>query len=196
MKHICKYTLNILSALVIFLISLNVSAQTQYQKGPFTPENAPIAPEWKIAKWIKGEGSSLADLKGQVVIIDFFQLWCPGCNKFSIPLMSLWEKEFAPEISSKKLSLISIHTVFEGHEYQTNKRLQKFIKEKKFGHPVGVDNQSPVSRLPDTMRTYQTYGTPEMAFIDKKGRLRFQKFGYFDPEWATTFVRQLLSEKS
>jgi len=129
-------------------------------------------------------------------VVEFFQLWCPGCNKFSIPLMSHWHKEFAEEIADGRLVLISIHTVFEGHDYQNNDRLREFVREKGMQHSVAVDQQSPVHRLPDTMRAYNTGGTPEMAFIDRRGRLRYQKFGWFDPDWATGLIGEMLYEKS
>ena len=189
----------IFTLLIFIIFCSNVitlaSGQSQYQRGPYQKSEASKAPEWNISEWMKGPGKSLSDLKGQVVIIDFFQLWCPGCNKFSIPLMAQWEKEFAIEIETQKLTLLSIHTVFEGHSYQTNTRLKEYIKEKNFNHPVGVDNQTPGKRFPDTMIKYRTRGTPEMAFIDKWGNLRFQQFGYFDPVWATNYVRMLLLEK-
>ena len=57
-----------------------------------------MAPEWVISEWINGTGVSLSDLKGKVVIVEFFQLWCPGCNRFSIPLMKKWNRTFKKEI--------------------------------------------------------------------------------------------------
>ena len=36
--------------------------------------------------------------------------------------------------------------------------------------------------------------SPEMTFIDEQGRLRFPKFGYFDPVAATRFIKVLLDE--
>lgn len=170
------------------------SSERQFQRGPFSAHEAPKAPEWEVTEWVVGEGTTLSELQGKVVVIDFFQLWCPGCNKFSIPLMSFWEDEFKAEIEAGKLVLISIHTVFEGHSYQTVEKLRTYVKEKKIRHPVGVDRHADGKRLPETMIRYNTNGTPEMAFIDKKGRLRFQKFGYFDPDWATKFVRDLMNE--
>jgi len=44
------------------------------------------------------------------------------------------------------------------------------------------------------MRSYQTRGTPEIAMIDKEGYIRFQKFGYFEPEFGEKVIRALLSE--
>jgi thiol-disulfide isomerase/thioredoxin len=153
------------------------------------------APEWVVSEWINGSGVSLADLKGKVVIVEFFQLWCPGCNSFSIPLMKRWsEDSFAKEIKSGKLAMLSIHTVFEGHDYQNPTKLKSFIKEKQIHHLVGIDAYKNGARTPETMRKYRTGGTPSMAFIDKKGQLRFQKLGSFDPFAAEMFIRMLLEE--
>ena len=75
------------------------------------------APEWAVSEWINGGGVTLDEFKGKVVIVEFFQLWCPGCNSFSIPLMKEWSSTFRNEIASGDLMLLSIHTVFEGHSY-------------------------------------------------------------------------------
>lgn len=152
------------------------------------------APSWEISEWINSPPLKIEDLRGQVVIIDFFQLWCPGCNSFSIPLMHHWEQVFASEKESQKLSFVSIHTVFEGHRYQNPQRLRKFLKDKQITHPVGIDRNIKGQFIPVTMQRYKTRGTPEMAIIDKKGRIRFQNFGYFDPRKAEALIRKLLAE--
>lgn len=153
------------------------------------------APEWEVSEWINGPGVSLADLKGKVVIVEFFQLWCPGCNNFSIPLMKRWsESSFAEEIKSGKLALLSIHTVFEGHDYQNPEKLRSFVKEKKIHHLVGIDVYKNGGKTPETMKKYKTGGTPTMTFIDKNGHVRFQKLGGFDPFAAEMFIRMLIEE--
>ncbi len=173
-----------LSVLLFFIAPQAIAAQE-------APKNAPA---WDIAEWINSPRLNLDTLKGRVVIIDFFQLWCPGCNSFSIPLLKTWKKTFAKEITEKRLIVISIHTVFEGHRYQTTKRLRTFLKEKGITHPVGVDRHVKNARLPETMKRYATRGTPEMAFIDKAGKIRFQKFGFFEPKVAENLLRRLLAE--
>jgi len=152
-----------------------------------------LAPEWDIAEWINSEPVRLSDLKGQVVVIDFFQLWCPGCKSFSIPLTLQWEKDFANEIANDQMKIVSIHTVFEGHQHQTIERLRKFVEEKGFGHPVGHDRHDISDRLPNTMILYGTRGTPEIAIIDKEGRIAYQKIGFFDPDEKAALVRELLA---
>ena len=154
------------------------------------------APQWDIAEWLNGDGGNVDALRGKVIVVDFFQLWCPGCIAFSIPLMNQWEKDFADEIAAGRLAFVSIHTVFEGHGYQTPKRLRRFIRDKKILHPVGIDRHRDGSHVPETMRRYRTRGTPEMAIIDAAGMIRFQKFGFFEPADGKALIRRLLAETS
>ena len=150
------------------------------------------APSLETEKWFNSSPLTLEDLKGNVVVIEFFQLWCPGCNKFSIPLMTKWRDESFS--SEDDIKFISIHTVFEGHEYQTNKRLKYFIKEKGITHPVAVDKHIEGRHTPVTMTKYRTRGTPCIAIIDKRGIVRFKYFGGFKTEPVENFIRELLKE--
>lgn len=152
------------------------------------------APEWDLSGWLNGDGGSIAGNKGKVIVIDFFQLWCPGCNKFSGPLMKHWQQVFADDIKSGHLQMVKIHTVFEGHKYQNNDRLKAYIKEKQIALPVGLDRHKEGSHLPETMLRYNTRGTPETAVIDKNGVIRFQEFGFFEYEKVQTMIRELLNE--
>jgi thiol-disulfide isomerase/thioredoxin len=152
------------------------------------------APQWEILEWINGDGGNVDTLKGKVIVIDFFQLWCPGCNKFSGPLMQYWQQKFAADIAAGRLVMVKIHTVFEGRNYQTVKRLKRYVKDKGITIPVGVDRHIARRRLPETMRRYNTKGTPEMAIIDKDGMIRFQQFGYFKPETVEPMLVRMLEQ--
>lgn len=180
----------------LFIFVLLATLATIFVNAPLPAQAGPRkAPQWDISEWLNSPGLELSQLRGKVVIVEFFQMWCPGCNKFSIPLIEHWKNTvFAREIDSGKLVIVSIHTVFEGHGYQTPKRLKRFLKEKGITHPVGVDRHADGQRIPETMRRYNTGGTPEMAFIDKQGNIRFQKFGFFEPDHGEALVRQMLNE--
>ena len=173
---------------IIFLVFTTMSSPIEAEQK--------IAPEWDVSEWINGNGTTLADLKGSVVVVEFFQLWCPGCNRFSIPLMERWHQVFAEDIDSERLVMVSIHTVFEGHEHQNPARLKAFLEEKGITHLVGIDRHKDGDEIPETMKRYNTRGTPEMAFIDKQGRLKFQHFGGFNVDRAEQYLRQLLDESS
>ena len=148
------------------------------------------APEWAVSEWLNGDPGSLADQRGRVVLIDFFQLWCPGCRRFSIPLFQRWDEKYGDR---DDVLILSIHTVFEGHDQQTPERLREFIETWKITHPVGVDAYEKGDETPTTMRRYRTGGTPHVVIIDKTGRIVFSHFGSFNETWAESFIDALLA---
>jgi thiol-disulfide isomerase/thioredoxin len=183
--------------LILFLgvLSSFANSGSGAQLNPFNLSDPLIgkkAPSLETEAWFNSTPLNLSDLKGKVVIIEFFQLWCPGCNNFSIPLMNRWRDEtFGTE---QDIKFISVHTVFEGHEYQTNERLEYFIKEKGMTHPVAVDRHTEGRLTPVTMTKYRTRGTPCIAIIDKQGVVRFKYFGGFKTGPVENFIRELLKE--
>jgi len=50
------------------------------------------APELAVGEWVKGEPVTLAELKGKVVLLDFWGLWCGPCRKAMPKLVELHEK--------------------------------------------------------------------------------------------------------
>ncbi len=51
-------------SLIIFSLACNVALAQNRN-----------APEWVVSEWINGPGVTLDELKGRVVIVEFFQLW-------------------------------------------------------------------------------------------------------------------------
>jgi len=184
------FTPTITTALLALLCFSNtMSAETPPLEGVVSPRPAP---EWDISQWLNGYPGTLKSNQDRVIVIDFFQLWCPGCNTFTGPLMQQWQGRFSEEIASGDLVLLKIHTVFEGHDYQNVHRLKKYLVEKGITLPVGVDRHLGNDHLPETKKRYQTRGTPEVVMIDREGMIRFQRFGWFDPAKAERYIDSLL----
>jgi len=157
----------------------------------FVRQPAP-APEWRIAEWINGDPGSLADHRGKVILIEFFQLWCPGCKRFSVPLFNRWHERYGQR---DDVLVVSIHTVFEGHDYQSAERLREFVEVWGIEHPVGIDTPGAEGgEVPETMRHYRTGGTPYVVIVDRRGLQRFRHLGGFDEQAVETFIDQLLDE--
>jgi len=150
------------------------------------------APDWEISAWFNDDPGSLRDQRGRVVLIGFFQLWCPGCKEFSIPLFRRWSELYGDR---EDVVIVFVHSVFESHDYQSPDHLREFIRENGISHPVGIDAYDVTDDdVPVTMRRYQAGGTPHLAIVDKEGMLRFAHFGIFDPEPAEGFIERLLNE--
>lgn len=159
--------------------------------GGVLPEPRP-APDWVVSEWINGNPGALGQHRGKVVVIHFFQLWCPACNQFSLPVFQRWQERYGPR---GDILIVGIHTVFEGHEHQTPEHLRQFVKQKGIRYPVGIDafdTQQPA--IPVTMLRFDTGGTPHIAIVDKAGQLRFSHFGRFEPAAVEFFIDRLLKE--
>ena len=150
------------------------------------------APELVVSEWVNKDPGSLKNMQGKVVVIDFFQMWCPGCSSFAIPLMFHLEDKYKER---DDIVFLSVHTVFEGHAYQTPDDLKEFIEENGIKHPVGIDDYQEDYTTPITMRRYQTGGTPCITIIDKGGYIRFKKLGGFNKVVAERLIEQLLAQQ-
>ena len=174
----------ILTALLCLTLLPSVGAGSVRQPTP--------APEWRIGEWINGDPGNLADHRGKVVLIEFFQLWCPGCKNFSVPLFKRWHERYGQR---DDVLVVSIHTVFEGHDYQSPERLREFVEIWGIEHPVGIDAfADDGDEVPETMRRYRTGGTPHVAIVDKSGQQRFRHLGRFDEEVVEALIDRLLDE--
>lgn len=182
------------SLILMLLLSMIVQTAVSAEKtgpvfdGVVTPRPAPA---WDIDQWLNSDPGNVDDNLGKVIIIDFFQLWCPGCNTFTGPLMQQWQDRFAEEIDTGNLLIVKIHTVFEGHNYQAVNRLKSYLIEKAITPPVAVDRHHNDHR-PETKLRYRTSGTPEVVIIDREGMIRFQKFGGFDAVATERYIDYLL----
>lgn len=131
------------------------------------------APELAISQWFNTDASpNLTDLRGEVVVIEAFQMLCPGCVSHGLPQAKRIQQSFGDDIT-----LLGIHTVFEHHEAMTPVSLEAFLHEYQITFPVGVDSHTPGVTTPVTMGRYQLRGTPSLVVIDRAGQLRVNAFG-------------------
>ena len=141
-----------------------------------TESTLSTAPELEVTRWFNTETSpSLAGLRGEVVVIEAFQMLCPGCVSHGIPQAQRIQQNFGDDIT-----LLGLHTVFEHHEAMTPVSLEAFLHEYKITFPVGVDAHTPGETTPVTMGRYRLRGTPSLVIIDRAGQLRVNAFGHVD----------------
>ncbi len=155
--------------------------------------NKILAPEWHISDWLNTKKPlSLASLRGQVVLIEAFQMLCPGCVSHGLPMASKAHQIFARH----GLQVIGLHSVFEHHDVQGSKAaLEAFAHEYKIQFPLAIDARDPDNHLPLTMRSYRLRGTPSQILIDREGYIRLHDFGQTDPMVLGAEIMALLNEK-
>ena len=196
MTKATKIGLGVFAALIIIAgiissqsnVSLTNSSNTVPTDGSALPVLANSMPAFTdISRWYNtanGEPLSPDNLKGKVVLVDFWTYSCINCLRTLPFVKSLYEK-YSPE----GFVVVGVHTpefTFEGDP--TN--VGNAIKENGIRYPVALD---------DAYGTWQAYSNqywPAEYLFDSTGKLRHVQFGeghYDDTEQA---VRSLLAEAS
>jgi peroxiredoxin len=155
--------------------------------------SASIAPELQTSEWLNTQRPiTLASLRGKVVVLHTFQIFCPGCVQVGIPQAQRIYQEF----DSQRVAVIGLHTVFEHHPVMGRDALEVFVHEYRLRFPIGIDKyEGKPEGVPLTMRAYQMQGTPTLILIDKSGRIRLHKFGHVSDLSVGFSIGALLSEE-
>ncbi len=120
------------------------------------------APPWKNVAPVGGAPKSMADLRGRVVVLDFWATWCGPCRLVAPRLSSLQAR-----FGAQGLSVVGI----TGDEAEV---AAAFALRTDMKYPTVVDAQG------DTSRAYGISSLPTLFVIDKRGVVRDVAIG-FDP---------------
>src|SRR3989338_2253577 len=126
----------------------------------------PKAPEFAgIATWINSEPLTLEELKGKVVLVDFWTYSCINCIR-TLPYLKDWHEKYADD----GLVIIGVHAP-EFEFEKDEKNVQKAINDFGLKYPIVQDNDFA------TWRAYNNRYWPAKYFIDKEGYIRYTHFG-------------------
>ncbi|PHR61054.1 MAG: alkyl hydroperoxide reductase [Robiginitomaculum sp.] len=149
------------------------------------------APPLEVSDWLNTKDDlSLSALKGKVVVIHAFQIFCPACVCHATPQA----KKIHEQFKGQPLQLIGLHTVFEHHDVMNKAALETFIHEYGISFPVAIDKPSKKNSLPMTMKKYQLRGTPSLLAIDQYGKLVINHFGQISDMQIGQILGHLLAD--
>lgn len=138
--------------------------------------NLTRAPDLQVSRWFNTDQDiTLSSLRGKVVVIEAFQMLCPGCVSHGLPQAV----EIAGTFSPADVQVLGLHSVFEHHTAMQPHALKAFLHEYGIPFPVAVDAHDDAERtpIPKTMQAYALQGTPSLLVIDRAGHLRINHFG-------------------
>ena len=148
------------------------------------------APELAVSRWFNTpDNPTLADFRGEVVVIETFQMLCPGCVSHGLPQAKRIQQNFGDDVT-----LLGLHTVFEHHDAMTPVSLEAFLHEYQITFPVGVDAHAPGAATPITMGRYRLRGTPSLVVIDRAGSIRLSAFGHIEDLAVGAGLARLIDE--
>jgi peroxiredoxin len=118
------------------------------------------APGFQLAS-MNGKPLTLDQLKGQVVLINFWASWCGPCRQ-EMPIL----EQLYHSYQAAGFTLLGVNV--EPKEGDA----QKFLKGTPVSFPILFDPDSKVSKL------YEVSGMPSTIIVDRKGTVRYVHHGY------------------
>ncbi|WP_255462274.1 thioredoxin family protein [Granulicella sp. WH15] len=132
--------------------------------------------------WINSTPLTAKQLKGKVVLVDFWDYSCINCIR-AIPYVRAWAEKY----KDSGLVVIGVHTP----EFDIEKQMPNVQKAvNKFGitYPVPLDNNYAI------WSAFHNQYWPAHYFIDAKGKVRYEHFGEGEYEQSERWIQELLKE--
>jgi thiol-disulfide isomerase/thioredoxin len=140
------------------------------------------APELTNDTWFNSPPLRLADLQGQVVIVEFWTFGCINCRNV-IPSLQEWYAKY----HDQGLEIVAIHTPEFSYE-RDPAAVESAIAELGVTWPVAMDNEW------TTWRSYANRFWPAMYILDKNGHIRYLKIGEGQYAQTEAIIQALLAE--
>ncbi len=138
-----------------------------------------------ITGWLNTSGEqplTKEDLKGKVVMIDFWTYSCINCIRTQ-PVLKGWWKTYEDD----GLVIIGVHTPEFAFEKDEN-NVRNAVRRAGLEYPIALDPEY------GTWRAYNNRFWPAAYFFDRQGRLRFTHFGEGEYDEQEQVIRALLAE--
>jgi thiol-disulfide isomerase/thioredoxin len=137
-------------------------------------------------KTVDGKDLKLADLKGKVVIVDFWGTWCPPCRAEIPHFVKLYET-----YKAKGLEIVGLSLEHEPDPAKAAQGVQEFAKKNSIQYPLALvtNDDAAVKMVPNF------HAVPTTLFIDKDGKVRTMRVGARSYEELEQIVLALFDAK-
>jgi thiol-disulfide isomerase/thioredoxin len=139
------------------------------------------APDFEAVTLFAHEKRTLADYKGQVVLLNVWATWCAPC-RIEMPSLEALNKEYGP----KGLKIIGINT----HDEASDSTVRAFANG--YGLTFDILRDMPAAGKDSMTAIYKITGYPESFVIDKSGMIR-KKWAASD-DWSSQGNRSLIAQ--
>jgi thiol-disulfide isomerase/thioredoxin len=166
----------------MLLISALPWVQQPLQAGPDLPDRG-LAPELTNTVWLNSDHPlRLADLRGQVVLLDFWTVNCINCEH-TMPYL----KDLYTRLNGQGVQIIGIHFPEFGYERELN-TVSQYMQQWGLHYPVAIDNDGV------TWNAYEMHAWPAFELIDKYGHQRLRRIGEGNDIIIESAIQELLAE--
>ena len=124
------------------------------------------------------EEVQLSNLKGKVVVLDFWSSWCAPCIMEAEILSNTYDKYKNMDVEFIGIAI-----------WDAESNVSEFINKKNINYPIGIDAKGTIAI------NYGLTGIPEKYLIDKDGLLRKKFIGPVNEDQLENILMELISEK-
>ena len=142
------------------------------------------APEISGQSWINSKSLTLAELKGKVVLLEFWTFGCVNCRNIE-PYVKAWHKQYADQ----GLVVVAVHAPEFSYE-RSLANVQRYVRERGITYPVAIDNDFA------TWNRYKNRYWPALYLIDKRGIVRYLRIGEGGYPQTEQWIVKLLAERA
>src|SRR3982751_3566599 len=135
-----------------------------------------------LGPWFNTKQLTRDQLKGKVVLIDFWTYSCINCLR-SLPYVKAWDEKYRKD----GLVIIGVHAPEFAFEREPA-NVARAIQDLGIRYPVALDNSYAL------WRALKNNYWPAHYFVDAHGRIRYHHFGEGDYDGSERVIRQLLAE--
>jgi thiol-disulfide isomerase/thioredoxin len=146
------------------------------------PVEGQLPPLTGLGPWFNSAPLTREQLRGKVVLIDFWTYSCVNCLR-SLPYVKAWDERYR----KNGLVVIGVHAPEFAFEREPA-NVARAIQQLGVRYPVALDNGY------DLWRALRNNYWPAHYFVDAHGRVRYHHFGEGDYEGSERVIRQLLAE--
>ena len=144
----------------------------------------PLAPGFTgISQWINSEPLTLSQLRGSVVLVEFWTRDCINCIHV-MPHIKEWHERYR----NKGLTVIGVHTPEYDHE-KVPANVQATVQRFGLEYPIALDND---------YATWNAYGNrfwPALYLIDAQGRVVYRHYGEGSYAETEAQIQHLLAHR-
>jgi len=147
-------------------------------------DKARRAPALAKGEWTNSEPLALADLRGRVVLIEFWTYGCYNCTN-TLPSVKSWDERYR----ERGLTIIGVHTP-ESEREKILGNVRRQVRSLGIRYAVVADNDF------ETWRAYGVKAWPTIVILDKQGRVRWTHVGEGHYTETENVIQQLLAEEA
>ncbi|GJM40989.1 MAG: hypothetical protein DHS20C20_12710 [Ardenticatenaceae bacterium] len=141
-------------------------------------------PPLAAGEWLNGRPLSNSQLRGQVVLVDFWDYTCINCLR-TLPYLKQWHQRYAQH----GLVIIGIHTP-EFRFAQFRNHLEAAVAEFELPYPILLDNQQ------ENWSQFTVKAWPMKFLVDANGYIRFQRQGEGHYQETERAIQTLLRQRN